>query len=114
MGISVLPNQLRNLPFQTLQLRVTVHPFHDTSFAIDKEGDGQSEYSAVGLRQVCISQDDGIVDAELTRKDLNGRGIIIHRDTDDLQPSRLVFLLQGNKMRYLDLAGRAPRRPEIQ
>jgi len=86
----------------------------DLSVAVDHKSDGQTEDSAVSIREFGIAQRDWIIHFELLLKLANGRLAVVHGNAEDLQTLRGVLVLQLNEVGNFLLAGFAPGGPEIQ
>ena len=86
----------------------------DTAIRIDEISQGQSEYAAEELPELCISHRDGIVQAVLLVHALDRRRNIVHGYAHDLQAGRSVSILPSGECGDLDQARPAPRGPEIQ
>jgi len=88
--------------------------FADLALAVDQEGDGEAEDSAVLLADFCVAHDDRVIHFELLGEGGDGVGGVVHGDADDLESLRGVFVLQVDEVWDLGAARFAPGGPEIE
>src|SRR5208337_1028458 len=86
----------------------------DPTFTIDDEVNRQPEYSAVTLGEFIVAHGDRIVQLVLLIEVAHRLGIIVHRDSNDLEAIGAVLVLHLHEVRNLGTAGPAPGGPEIE
>src|SRR5208337_294408 len=84
------------------------------ALAIDKKRERQAQDASVAQAEVRIAHGYGIIEFEPLDQLARHRGIVVHRDANNLQSLRPILPLPCGEDRHLHLAGRAPCGPEIE
>ncbi len=86
----------------------------DYALAIDEEGDGEAEDSAVLFAGLGVAHYDRVIHFELLVEGGDGVRGVVHGDADDLEALRAVLVLQVDEVRDFGATGFAPGGPEIE
>ena len=88
--------------------------FLDAAFAIEEEGDGQSQNASVFLADFGVAHDDRVVHFELLVETGDGVGSVVHGDADDLESLIAILVLETDEERRFYATRLAPCRPEVE
>jgi hypothetical protein len=81
--------------------------------AVDEERNGQAENSSVLRAQLFVAHQDREWHRTALQEVSDGLGVIVHGHGNDLKAADAVYLLPLRKAGQFNLAGPAPRCPEV-